>query len=180
MNPDCWPSKGVPLRMLGIRNKEYMQNTGFYTSAFAINNQTTPPEGSRECLWPPEQFWWITPCLSQILKSLHGWAVLWSGWKQRAPLSLWDQPGGASCLGKGDAPSHGQAAVLPISPCLCLHFILKPSWWDWKHVNFYKIGFQAFQKPLLPLQLPGVPASLKWAQGADTAWIFWEVLSGKL
>lgn len=72
MNPDCQPSKGVPLRILGIRNKEYMQNTGFYTSAFAINNWTTPQEGSRECVWPPEQFWRFTPCLSQTLKSLHG------------------------------------------------------------------------------------------------------------
>lgn len=69
MNPDCWPRKGVPSWILGIRNKEYMQNTGFYTSAFAILDWTTPQEGGREYLCPHPQ--------NNSGRSHPAWAKFW-------------------------------------------------------------------------------------------------------
>lgn len=69
---------------------------------------------------PPEQFWQITPCLSQILKSLHGPRCS-LGLPGCKGSTLLGGPGpsksleGLLALGEGDAPSDGQVPVLAIS-----------------------------------------------------------------
>lgn len=132
-----------------------------------------------------------------------GQGVLWVCLEARAPLSLWDQPGGASCpwerrcskpwassvlaiSASGSVPIHGFKAILVFlfgyiygNELIFTSQELK-CWGRSKNFRFCKIIFQAFQKPLLLFQLLVVPVSLKWPQGADTAWIFWDVLSGKL
>lgn len=50
----------------------------------------------------------------------------------------------------------------------------------WELKYWERLENANFQKPLLLLQLPVVPVSLKWPWRADTAWIFWEILSGEL
>lgn len=60
------------------------------------------------------------------------WAKMFlgSGWKQRGPLSLWDQPGGASCpWGRRCSKPWASSSAGYLGPCLCAcTWFLRPSW----------------------------------------------------
>lgn len=144
------------------------------------------------------KFWCC--CLGQFWCCCLGQGFWGSGWKKRGSPSLWDQPGGNfSPWGRRcSKPWANSSSAGYLSPCLYLVLkafleltitkkklliFLKSKYWErLKNVNFlWKLFSRRFRNHCCSFLLPVVPVSLKWPQGADTAFgIFWDVLSKKL